>query len=81
MGDVWIHTTDPGAQAPSYRSAEYEEKGEIVITAPYPYLTRTLWGDVEGFEASLRSATDALSPPPPPPPPPVPHGAATPSAS
>jgi acrylyl-CoA reductase (NADPH) / 3-hydroxypropionyl-CoA dehydratase / 3-hydroxypropionyl-CoA synthetase len=37
----------------SYRSAEHDEKGEIVITQPYPYLTRTIWGDVEGFEAWL----------------------------
>jgi acrylyl-CoA reductase (NADPH)/3-hydroxypropionyl-CoA dehydratase/3-hydroxypropionyl-CoA synthetase len=39
----------------SYRVAEYEEKGEIVITAPYPYLTRTIWGDVEGFEKAVRA--------------------------
>ncbi|MFN3288258.1 MAG: enoyl-CoA hydratase-related protein, partial [Sphingomonadaceae bacterium] len=25
------------------------EKGEIVITLPYPYLARTIWGDAEGF--------------------------------
>ncbi|NTW97989.1 MAG: AMP-binding protein, partial [Oscillochloris sp.] len=46
----------------AYRSADYEEKGEIVITAPYPYLARTLWGDVKGFEAALSPQPSALSP-------------------
>ncbi|MEM9840779.1 MAG: AMP-binding protein, partial [Pseudomonadota bacterium] len=32
-----------------WRSSAYGEKGEIVITAPYPYLARTVWGDNEGF--------------------------------
>ncbi len=32
-----------------HRSAGLGEKGEIVITAPYPYLARTVWGDVENF--------------------------------
>lgn len=48
-GDVWVQE---GGSA--YRPASYEEKGEIVITAPYPYLARTIWGDVAGFEAALR---------------------------
>ncbi len=52
-GDVWASEAAPDGGTPVYRSAEYEEKGEIVITAPYPYLTRTIWGDVEGFEAAL----------------------------
>ena len=57
-GDVWvqeelrIENADPNSQL-RYRVAEYDEKGEIVITHPYPYLTRTIWGDVEGFEAAL----------------------------
>ena len=29
----------------NYRTAELEEKGEIIITHPYPYLARTIWGD------------------------------------
>lgn len=28
-----------------HRQAALEEKGEIVITQPYPYLARTVWGD------------------------------------
>jgi acrylyl-CoA reductase (NADPH) / 3-hydroxypropionyl-CoA dehydratase / 3-hydroxypropionyl-CoA synthetase len=59
VGDVWVLATEgtestEGVQpstGPVYRSAEYDDKGEIVITHPYPYLTRTIWGDVAGFEA------------------------------
>jgi len=49
FGDVWIPTdegTDPDA-GQHYRSADLEELGEIVITRPYPYLARTLWGNAE----------------------------------
>ncbi|MFV9503378.1 MAG: AMP-binding protein [Oscillochloridaceae bacterium umkhey_bin13] len=53
-GDVWASDTPPEGGTPTYRSAEYEEKGEIVITAPYPYLTRTIWGDVPGLEAWIK---------------------------
>ncbi|MDE2356384.1 MAG: enoyl-CoA hydratase/isomerase family protein, partial [Alphaproteobacteria bacterium] len=31
------------------RPAEPGEKGEIIIATPYPYLCRTIWGDVAGF--------------------------------
>lgn len=30
-----------------YRFAKNEERGELVITKPYPYLARTIWGDRE----------------------------------
>jgi acrylyl-CoA reductase (NADPH)/3-hydroxypropionyl-CoA dehydratase/3-hydroxypropionyl-CoA synthetase len=54
LGDVWI--AEPGSDgAPAYRGADWEEKGEIVITAAYPYLARTIWGDVAGFEKGLAS--------------------------
>ncbi len=49
FGDVWI-PTDEGTDADAgqhYRSADLEELGEIVITRPYPYLARTLWGNAE----------------------------------
>lgn len=39
---------DKGA---TWRRAEDVEKGEIVITSPYPYLARTIWGDPEHFKA------------------------------
>ncbi|MBC8087921.1 MAG: AMP-binding protein, partial [Phycisphaerae bacterium] len=32
-----------------FRRAAAEEKGEIIIAAPYPYLARTVWGDSEHF--------------------------------
>jgi acrylyl-CoA reductase (NADPH)/3-hydroxypropionyl-CoA dehydratase/3-hydroxypropionyl-CoA synthetase len=47
VGDVWVNENN------SYRVAECEEKGEIVITQPYPYLARTIWGDLVGFERYL----------------------------
>ncbi|MBP2294816.1 AMP-binding protein [Azospirillum rugosum] len=48
LGDVWVPEGEPdaGGRVP-YRPAEPEEKGEIVVTAPYPYLTRTIWGDAD----------------------------------
>ncbi|WP_324608196.1 AMP-binding protein [Porphyrobacter sp. AAP60] len=61
VGDVWVE--DAEAEAASdvpfarndtggvpWRRAEMGEKGEIVIAAPYPYLARTIWGDIEGFK-------------------------------
>lgn len=64
-GDVWVQEgegTETGSS--TYRPADYEEKGEIVITAPYPYLARTIWGDLAGFEASLARADQAGQPHP-----------------
>ncbi|MEM1053400.1 MAG: AMP-binding protein [Pseudomonadota bacterium] len=61
MGDVWLEDADGGEKADvnytrdgnaggvPWRRAETGEKGEIVIALPYPYLTRTIWGDVENF--------------------------------
>lgn len=40
--EVWLPTENGG-----HRLATGDEKGEIVITAPYPYLLRTLWGDAD----------------------------------
>ncbi|MEM9759827.1 MAG: AMP-binding protein, partial [Pseudomonadota bacterium] len=34
----------------NWRRAEAGEKGELVITQPYPYLARTIWGDAEGLD-------------------------------
>ncbi len=46
MGDVWIpEGTADGEGRLGYRRAEVEEKGEIVVAAPYPYLARTIWGN------------------------------------
>lgn len=40
FADVWVEDKEG-----KHRSAHSEEKGEIVITMPYPYLARTVWGD------------------------------------
>ena len=59
VGDVWVEDADATISATPFarggdagvpwRQAEMGEKGEIVIAAPYPYLARTIWGDVENF--------------------------------
>ena len=59
VGDVWVedeaHAAVPTSFARAaddgvpWRQAAISEKGEIVIAAPYPYLARTIWGDVENF--------------------------------
>ncbi|HVX95625.1 MAG TPA: AMP-binding protein [Polyangia bacterium] len=52
FADVWAPTatfevsTDAGTRTRhEHRRAALEEKGELVITRPYPYLARTVWGD------------------------------------
>jgi acrylyl-CoA reductase (NADPH)/3-hydroxypropionyl-CoA dehydratase/3-hydroxypropionyl-CoA synthetase len=63
VGDVWVEDTDGGGlkdvlfprgdeDGTLYRRAEFGEKGEIVIAAPYPYLARTIWGDSENFKVA-----------------------------
>jgi len=39
--------SDEDGTATAWRPAEAGEKGELVITQPYPYLARTIWGDAE----------------------------------
>jgi acrylyl-CoA reductase (NADPH) / 3-hydroxypropionyl-CoA dehydratase / 3-hydroxypropionyl-CoA synthetase len=73
VGDVWVESTaeDGASGSPAlapyardastgvpFRRAAIEEKGEIVIAAPYPYLARTVWGDSEHF----RIEGDRVSP-------------------
>jgi acrylyl-CoA reductase (NADPH)/3-hydroxypropionyl-CoA dehydratase/3-hydroxypropionyl-CoA synthetase len=70
IGDVWLEDAsaptppvtafnraleDGPAGGVPWRRAEEDEKGEIVIAAPYPYLARTVWGD----GANFRVDTDA----------------------
>ncbi len=46
QAEVRIATeSDSAGRATAWRRAEPGEKGELVITQPYPYLARTLWGD------------------------------------
>ena len=59
VGDVWVEDADVqtadillargGDDGVPWRPASIGEKGEIVIAAPYPYLARTIWGDVDNF--------------------------------
>ncbi len=41
--------TQADGRATQWRLAEEGEKGELVITQPYPYLARTIWGDAENL--------------------------------
>ena len=48
FGDVWTKTeTEAGTE---WDSAGYDERGEIIIREPYPYLMRTVWGDGDAFD-------------------------------
>ncbi len=63
-GDVWIEDAsveqetltpwqrDKAAGGVPWRRAALDEKGEIVIAAPYPYLARTVWGDAANFRVA-----------------------------
>jgi acrylyl-CoA reductase (NADPH)/3-hydroxypropionyl-CoA dehydratase/3-hydroxypropionyl-CoA synthetase len=48
-GEVWVPSDETPDGRATARPAEPGEKGEIVIAAPYPYLARTIWGDVANF--------------------------------
>ncbi|MEO0324058.1 MAG: AMP-binding protein, partial [Myxococcota bacterium] len=38
---------DEAGRATEWRQAEVGEKGELVVTRPYPYLAKTIWGDAD----------------------------------
>ncbi|MBS0636174.1 MAG: AMP-binding protein [Verrucomicrobia bacterium] len=44
FADVWV----PEGEG-KWRAADFDERGEIVILRPYPYLARAVWGDVENI--------------------------------
>ncbi len=48
FGDVW--TKEETADGVEWSEADYEERGEIMIREPFPYLMRTIWGDSDGFD-------------------------------
>ena len=52
-GVVFSRNTPGGVP---HRRAHAGEKGEIVIAAPYPYLARTVWGDVRQLRGSKNGA-------------------------
>jgi acrylyl-CoA reductase (NADPH)/3-hydroxypropionyl-CoA dehydratase/3-hydroxypropionyl-CoA synthetase len=49
---AFARPADKGASGDGapWRRAEDGERGEIVITLPYPYLARTVWGDSAGLQ-------------------------------
>ncbi|QSW97621.1 AMP-binding protein [Haloterrigena alkaliphila] len=48
FGDVWRkEETESGLE---FEAAGYGERGEIMITEPYPYLMRYVWGDLENWD-------------------------------
>ncbi len=60
VGDVWVEDADgtageapfarDGGDGVPWRRAETGEKGEVIVASPYPYLARTVWGDVANFK-------------------------------
>ena len=75
-GDVWVEDADAAitidGTAATYtrevadggagwRKAEDGEKGEIMIAQPYPYLTRTIWGDAGRFTVNVADNTANLA--------------------
>ncbi|MEO0871857.1 MAG: enoyl-CoA hydratase-related protein, partial [Pseudomonadota bacterium] len=75
-GDVWVedgdanvtldgtaatYTRDEADGGAGWRRAEDGEKGEIMIAQPYPYLTRTIWGDAGRFTVEVTGNTASLA--------------------
>jgi len=52
FGDIWISQGEADEHGRyAYHQAEANEKGEIVITRPFPYLARTIWGDPDNVNS------------------------------
>ncbi len=49
LGEVWVADGESVDGHPVARPAAALEKGDVVITHPYPYLCRTIWGDADAF--------------------------------
>ncbi|MEM1381762.1 MAG: AMP-binding protein [Pseudomonadota bacterium] len=72
VGDVWLEDADGKGLKTSltrsddggapFRQAETGEKGEVVITLPYPYLARTIWGDTEHFTVTTNAHAAQINP-------------------
>jgi acrylyl-CoA reductase (NADPH)/3-hydroxypropionyl-CoA dehydratase/3-hydroxypropionyl-CoA synthetase len=66
FADVWTPAASfevDGRARHEHRRAGLEEKGELVITRPYPYLARTVWGDgarvgAPGWRGDLKRFTE-----------------------
>ncbi|MFC4541157.1 AMP-binding protein [Halosolutus amylolyticus] len=50
FGNVWVKEEEHPDGSITWREAETEEKGEIIIEEPYPYLMRYVWGDLENWD-------------------------------
>jgi acrylyl-CoA reductase (NADPH)/3-hydroxypropionyl-CoA dehydratase/3-hydroxypropionyl-CoA synthetase len=50
FGDVWVKSEEDADGSITWREADHEERGEIVIREPYPYLMRYVWGDLENWD-------------------------------
>jgi acrylyl-CoA reductase (NADPH)/3-hydroxypropionyl-CoA dehydratase/3-hydroxypropionyl-CoA synthetase len=73
-GEVWVEDgsveregvspwpRDPGEGGKPWRRAALDEKGEIVIAAPYPYLARTVWGDAANFRVETIDGQARIQP-------------------
>ncbi len=48
FGDVW--RKEETADGVEFHDTDYGERGEIIIREPYPYLMRTVWGDLSGWD-------------------------------
>jgi len=49
-GDVWLADGEADADGRlPWKRANDGEKGDVVVTDPYPYLARTIWGNTAGF--------------------------------
>ncbi|MEF8886303.1 MAG: AMP-binding protein [Haloarculaceae archaeon] len=44
FGDVWVEEEEHPDGTSTWREADTEERGEVIIREPYPYLMRTVWG-------------------------------------
>ncbi|MFK7957936.1 MAG: enoyl-CoA hydratase-related protein, partial [Lysobacterales bacterium] len=52
QAEVRVGVDNPKDGEANWRPAEAGEKGELVITQPYPYLARTIWGDAERLDSA-----------------------------
>ncbi len=52
FGNVWVEEEEYADGTSEWREADLEERGEIIVEEPYPYLMRYVWGDLEGWDGA-----------------------------
>ncbi|NKE36590.1 AMP-binding protein [Natronococcus sp. JC468] len=52
FGNVWVEEEADADGTSEWREADLEERGEIIVEEPYPYLMRYVWGDLEGWDGA-----------------------------